>query len=47
MTRLVIPFGVYAITESIDLTGLSRINTVIDGNGSVILGRCPREPVLI
>lgn len=42
---LKIPSGVYAVSESIDLTQLRNINLLIDGDGSVILGKCKGEPV--
>ena len=44
--RLVFPAAIYAVDSSLDLTGLQRINTVIDGGGAVILGRCAGEPVI-
>ena len=44
--RIVFPAAVYAVDSSIDLTGLQRINTVIDGGGSAILGRCAGQPVI-
>lgn len=44
--KLLIPCGVYAIGESVDMTRLQGINAVIDGDGSVILGRCRGEPVI-
>ena len=44
--RLAIPSGVYAVFGSIDLTQLRDINMVLDGNGSVILGKCTGEPVI-
>jgi hypothetical protein len=44
--RLLFPTGLYAVGGSINLTMLRNINTVIDGQGSVILGKCENEPVL-
>lgn len=44
--RIVFPAAVYAVDSSIDLTGLQRINTVIDGGGAAILGRCAGQPVI-
>ena len=44
--RLVFDPGVYAVDSTIDLTGLQRINTVIDGGGAAILGRCQGKPVI-
>lgn len=43
---LKIPSGVYAVSDSIDLTRLRNINLLIDGDGSVILGKCAGEPVI-
>jgi hypothetical protein len=44
--RLVFPGGVYAVDASLNLTGLWALNAVIDGQGSVILGRCRGQPVI-
>jgi hypothetical protein len=43
---LKIPSGVYAVSDSINLTQLRDINLLIDGDGSVILGKCAGEPVI-
>ncbi len=43
---LKISSGVYAVSDSIDLTQLRDINLLIDGDGSVILGKCTGEPVI-
>lgn len=43
---LKIPSGVYSVSDSIDLTRLRDINLLIDGDGSVILGKCAGEPVI-
>ena len=44
--RIVFPAAVYGVESTIDLTGLQRINTVIDGGGAAILGRCAGQPVI-
>lgn len=44
--KLVFPTGIYAISHSIDLTGLQGINIVVEGDSSVILGSCRGEPVI-
>jgi hypothetical protein len=44
--RLVFPAGIYLVAGTIDLTRLWDINLVIDGNGSVLLGRCAGLPVI-
>ncbi|MCB8878767.1 hypothetical protein ACELLULO517_00865 [Acidisoma cellulosilytica] len=44
--RLLFPTGVYAVRSSVNLTMLRNINTVIDGQGSVVLGRCEGEPII-
>ena len=44
--RIVFPTGVYAVHSPLDLTNLRDINTVIDGQGSIIVGRCPGRPVI-
>ncbi len=44
--RLVFDAGIYAVDASINLTGLSALNAVIDGRGAVILGRCRGQPVI-
>jgi hypothetical protein len=44
--RLLFPTGIYVVRSSIDLTGLRNINTVVDGGGSAILGRCKGKPVI-
>jgi len=44
--KLRVPSGVYAVSDSINLTRLRAINMVLDGDGSVILGKCKGEPVI-
>jgi Pectate lyase superfamily protein len=44
--RIVFPAGIYAVESSINMTGLQAVNTVIDGGGSAILGRCAGKPVI-
>jgi hypothetical protein len=44
--KLLIPCGVYSLNDSIDMTLLRCINMVIDGDGSVLLGRCAGQPVI-
>jgi hypothetical protein len=46
LPRLVFPGGVYAVDAPLDLTGLWALNAVVDGQGSVILGRCRDRPVI-
>ena len=43
---LKIPSGLYAVSDSIDLTLLRDINMVLDGDGSVIFGKCAGDPVI-
>ena len=44
--RLLLPSAVYAVTESINLTQLQAINMVLEGDGSLIVGKCRGEPVV-
>lgn len=44
--RLVFPTGVYAVESSLNLTRFWALNAVIDGQGSVIIGRCRGDPVI-
>lgn len=44
--RIVFPAGIYAVNASINLTALRNINTVIDGSGSAVVGRCAGKPVI-
>ncbi len=44
--RIVLPAGVYALESSLNLTDLRDINTVIEGNGSVLIGRCEGQPAV-
>jgi hypothetical protein len=44
--RLVFPGGVYAVDSPLNLTRLWALNAVIDGQGSVIRGRCRGQPVI-
>lgn len=45
-SKLLIPCGVYSANEPIDMTQIRAINAVIEGDGSVILGRCFGAPVI-
>lgn len=44
--RIVFPAGVYLVGSSLNLTNLRGVNTVIDGSGSVLVGRCAGQPVI-
>jgi hypothetical protein len=44
--RLVFPTGIYVVASTIDLTGVHFMNLVIDGQGAVIVGRCPGQPII-
>ena len=44
--RVVLPTGVYAVDSSVNLTNLGTLNTVIEGGGSAIVGRCTGKPIL-
>jgi hypothetical protein len=44
--KLLIPSGVYLVNETIDMTQVQGINMVLDGDSSVILGKCAGEPVI-
>lgn len=44
--KLVFPAGVYAVDETLNLTRLQAINAFIDGDSSIILGRCAGLPVI-
>ncbi|HJS87820.1 MAG TPA: glycosyl hydrolase family 28-related protein [Acetobacteraceae bacterium] len=44
--KLVFPTGAYAVEEPIDLTKLQALNAVVEGDSSLILGRCAGQPVI-
>jgi hypothetical protein len=44
--RLVLPAGVYVIDSPLNFTNLRAVNTLIDGCGSVLVGRCAGQPVI-
>lgn len=44
--KLLFPAGVYAVDETLNLTRLQAINAFIDGDSSVILGRCAGRPII-
>jgi hypothetical protein len=44
--KLLIPSGVYCLNGSINMTGIHGINMVVEGDASVLLGRCAGMPVI-
>lgn len=44
--RIVLPAGVYVIDSPLNFTNLRAVNTLIDGCGSVLVGRCAGQPVI-
>lgn len=43
---LEIPPGYYLVNGSINVTGITAVNLVIEGNGAVIVGKCVGKPVM-
>jgi hypothetical protein len=44
--RLIFPTGMYLLNSGLDLSNVRGLNTIIDGQGSVLIGNCAGEPVV-